>query len=727
MIPLLYQKFVIYMNYEDYNKEYNINYTNYKLVLLVDNMKKVKEKYQNAFIEYCLITNSINETILKHCEKIKPNTLILITNFLKDDMLITLNNEFLMHQKFICNNKICEKKFKHPIYWSCKANILHQIKNQVQSNKQNELELSLNALDILDGKQYELELFESYNLFDINTINKEKRIKCKKINYCLHIILATYNRNQYMHKVIDSLENQKNKNIHLHVLYNNTDKNVQKELDNILNSHKKIKITLHRYGVNYHCISRIFLIKKLLNTFLMDYVVIFDDDQIHYPFWTEQLLKLCKPLSTLSWYGKIFDNIDYWNNGADKEKILKYADIEYKKKDHIDKFKYFGPGGCIFDVNLFYFNEIFDYNKYYNNIYKIDDIWLSFIFDKYLNISLNRMMYHPLECADRNDNIKTWTTVKDEKNQLFKNFHNTYKWNIIKPSRHFLTFNNCFDCIYVLYSSNSSLLTLKKQFKKMNICACYVYIENNVHDTKINVFFDSFNKKYNSIAVFQENIVFHQYSHFYFDNIMNVVPKDWKILYLGNDEENLKSGSYEVNNDINSTYAVAYSSSAIEEILAFYINNKNLLIENRIILLTNIREQYIFTPSIIKSKNYEVENYEFKNYINTHINVFLFYENPIPKFYYSNYTIKSIKEISNSSYFVIINNKNIQLNPDILGIGVYELMNSGKSHYYPTSFVTYGNDCLHGSLIYDTNVNQKQIGFFTPGNNVNEILKYMNK
>ena len=45
----------------------------------------------------------------------------------------------------------------------------------------------------------------------------------------------------------------------LHILDNNTDKNIQKEIDTILTKYKKIKITLHRYSINYHCISRIFL------------------------------------------------------------------------------------------------------------------------------------------------------------------------------------------------------------------------------------------------------------------------------------------------------------------------------------------------------------------------------------------------------------------------------------------------------------------------------------
>ena len=85
----------------------------------------------------------------------------------------------------------------------------------------------------------------------------------------------------------------------------------------------------------------------------MEYVVIFDDDQVHHKDWIEKMVNGCKPMSILSWYGKIFESCDYWNRKANKDNILTYAHIEYKKKPEINKFKYFGPGGCIFDTNIF--------------------------------------------------------------------------------------------------------------------------------------------------------------------------------------------------------------------------------------------------------------------------------------------------------------------------------------------------------------------------------------
>lgn len=729
-INMIYQNFIIYINYEDYNEECKIFYTNYKIILLIDDMKKIKKIKTDEFIDFLLIKPSINATILNHCKNIEPNTIILITTFLKEDILLKLNDQFLKYKrKFISNNEIKEQYFKYPIYWSCKAYVFHEISKQITFDKQNSLELSLNALDILNGQQYVFELFESYKMFDIITIDKQQRIKCKKTDILLNIIFATYSRNHYLDKIINSLENQTNKNIHLHILDNNTDKNTQKGIDTILSKHNKIKITLYRYNINYNCISRIFLIKKLFTSLYMEYIVIFDDDQIHHDYWIERLLKECKPLSTLSWYGKVFDSVDYWNTNSKKEKIISYQDIEHKRKDKMKLFKYFGPGGCIFDANLFYFNELFDYNKYSTNIYKIDDIWMSFIFDKYLNIPLKRMFYHPLECTDRKDIVRTWKNAKSEKNDLFNIFHKQYNWEIIKPSRKYLTLNNSFDCIYVLYSSNQNLKTLKLQLSSINVCAHFVYsLPGNINTTKMNIFYESFNKKYDSIVIFEEDIVFHNFIHFHFDNIMKQIPELWNVLYLGIDKEMDKNGYYELVEDTTNMYAVAYSSNAIEELLSFHNNNKNMLIENKLNMLTNIRCQYVFSPSIIKLNSCKnLMDYNFKNYMNMHVNVYLFNMNNIPCFNYSNYTIKSIKEINNLKHFVVINNDNLQLNPDILGNGLYELNKLNETEYYPTSLVYNGKNYLHNSLIDNTISKQNKIGFFSSGSDIDKIINNMNK
>ena len=443
---MLYHNFVIYMNLNDYNDEIfnKICYTNYKLVLIVDDVKNIKIKTNN-FIELCVFHKSQSYTILNHCRKIQPNSIILVTDFLTSDMLLKLNNEFLRYKRdFITNNKIDEQHYKIPFYWTCKAYILHEIERQIKDEQQHNLELSLNALDIVNFNQYVLKLCEDYNDFDIETVNMINRIKCGTFIKKTHIVMSTYERNNYLHDVLSALEKQTKKLIHLHILDNNTDETKQKELDDILLVHDNVETTLYRFNFNNHCISRIYLIKNLLKYTYMDYVIIFDDDQVHHENWIERLLNECRPLSTLSWYGKIFEKCDYWNKDSNTNKILTYSDIEFMKKKDVKQFKYFGPGGCIIDTSIFLFNEIFDFIKYSKEIFKIDDIWLSFLFEKYLNIPLNRMFYHPLRCSDRNDNNKTWTNIKENKNELMKLFHNQYNWNISTPSRKFNTFNNTF-------------------------------------------------------------------------------------------------------------------------------------------------------------------------------------------------------------------------------------------------------------------------------------------
>ena len=70
------------------------------------------------------------------------------------------------------------------------------------------------------------------------------------------------------------------------------------------------------------------LIKKLLDTCYLEYVIIFDDDQIHHNNWIETMVEKCEPLSILSWYGKVFKTCDYWNNIENTDQILTYGDME---------------------------------------------------------------------------------------------------------------------------------------------------------------------------------------------------------------------------------------------------------------------------------------------------------------------------------------------------------------------------------------------------------------
>ena len=294
----------------------------------------------------------------------------------------------------------------------------------------------------------------------------------KKEDEIIHIILATYERNKNIDLVLNMLLSQTFKHFHVHLLDNNTDKQIQEELDSILLNFQNIKLTVHRKNENSHCFGRILCVQEIIQQHMMEYVIIFDDDQIYHNNWLKEMVEQRRPLCTLSWYGKIFKECDYWKS------TLTYKQIERKQRSEITDFHYFGPGGSIIDTHLFLFNELYDYEKYSKNIKAIDDIWMSFIFKKFLNVQFIRKFEHPIRCIDWKDKSKmTWANIKNEKSSLFKELSQKYDWDVAQKTFKTYHINDVFERIYVLYHKNDNLKQINAKFQKYNICFQFVPIE----------------------------------------------------------------------------------------------------------------------------------------------------------------------------------------------------------------------------------------------------------
>ena len=668
MIPFLYQPFVIFMENIDFQKldPSTIQYTLYKIIVLCDSNKK-----ETDFVEYCEVKYSKNQTIAECCKEINANTNILFCKNITPNMLCDLNNIFLEEKlHVIYNERIFEKSFKLPCYWCCKAFIIHEIYNELSSYEFEKCELLLCGQDVaIHSSEKQLLPVNNNNVV---TSNKSQRKKCNKYQEIIHIVFATYDRTKNMEPVCESIINQSFKKFHLHILDNNLDPENHDAINKIIEKYSDvIQISLHRYNVNYHCIARIYIIQNLLKQTHMDYFILFDDDQLHHETWIEELINQKTPLSITSWYGKVFDKCDYWNKKANVNKILIYEDLEFKRKKQITQFKYFGPGGCIFDVNLFLFYELFDFLKYSPHIFMIDDLWMSFIFDKFLNIPFYRMLYHPKECIDRwNRSKMTWHGLKDQKADLMKYFSNNFDWDVLKEQRKIITVNSVFNCVYVLYNDDASLKKMKIQMKKMNICACFVYYTNK-YNTIMEIFERSLD--FERILLLDETVIFHKFFHHYFDKIMHNLVNNWNILYF--DGKNINEENHILlNEDISLPNAVGYSINAIESLLSFHLNNRNMLIENKLIEKTSIKNQYVLGHSLINSNilhGLHNNDYDFNNFINIHVNVFVTQNDNIPKFNYINYSILHIDHLHNNEPFVIINNENnYYFDYDILGNGL---------------------------------------------------------
>ena len=495
MVHFIYQEIIIFTNKNEQlsNIIKNICYTNFKIIELTD----INSISSSVFLEQVPIKESRNETILNYCEGANPNSIVMFTDEITNELIHSINTRFLENKLRVLN--------EYPHFWACKSITLHNIKKQKSYHE-------LDTLFIADEDVDEM--------------------ICKYVPTNTHVIMATYKRNNNLNRIFQMLLEQTDKNFRFHLLDNNTDNILQIEIDNIVEKYRdKLDIVLHRNNYNQHCIARMLLVKKLLDTCYIEYVIIFDDDQIHHNYWIGTMVEKCEPLSILSWYGKVFKTCDYWNNIENTDQILTYGDIEFHRKPEIKKFKYFGPGGCIFDANLFLFNELYKYEKYSDQIFRLDDLWMSFVFDKYLNVPFHRMVYHPKECIDRNNRqAMTWFHCKEDKPKLMTLLSEKYDWDVLKDQHEIMTVNTYFSKIYVLFSDYAKLEEIKRRFIDMNIAACFIYCK----DEKSTLLEICEKNPNNSIVVFDENVHFEPFFHHIFDKNRNISTNTGVRLVMNN-------------------------------------------------------------------------------------------------------------------------------------------------------------------------------------------------
>ncbi len=466
----LYTKFHIYINNSDLLKELQkCYYSNYNIYFVGENNNNT----HNIF--YIPLQRSFEETCMTHMKTLPPNEYIVFINSsvkdLSENFFLEFNNLFLKHKCNLINHK------KSSI-WCSKVGLIQNVLLNTSSMK-NLLSECLNVCNehntdnlvnnlIVKGriKQNTRIIPSQYDTVELYFQRQNNN------NEIIHIILATYERNKNIDLVLNMLMKQTYKHFHLHLLDNNINIQIQNELDDILLNFQAINLTLHRKNENTHCFGRIICVQEIIQQHMMDYVIIFDDDQLYHNNWLKEMVEQRRPLCTLSWYGKTFKKCDYWKS------TLTYKEIERKQRLEINEFHYFGPGGSIIDTHLFLFNELYDYEKYSKNIKAIDDIWMSFIFKKFLNAVFIRKIEHPICCINWRDNSKmTWANIKKEKNDLFKELSEKYQWDVTKKTFKTYHINDVFQRVYVLYNKNNDLKQISAKFQKYNICFQFVPIE----------------------------------------------------------------------------------------------------------------------------------------------------------------------------------------------------------------------------------------------------------
>jgi hypothetical protein len=267
--------------------------------------------------------------------------------------------------------------------------------------------------------------------------------------------------------------------LHLHILNNNIEE--QHHIDEMVSNFTHwqqsttaglgpgvvpIKITTIHNKENWHAFSRFLYVDELRRKEPLDYILFVDDDQYWDPTFASSLLAEHKPKGMTSWYGKTFDDqrrnasvtADYW--GSD----VQYSDIIAGRLSDVVLFTYGGPGGSIFDANLWLLGtQLLRLKDDLSRFYKFDDIWSSYVIDALLGWEIRRLLKPvPIDVAKirlrsfqkivsqipaksrarllelSNSTLKavasaaTFSKSTVDKSDMFKQMQTTFRWDVTR-------------------------------------------------------------------------------------------------------------------------------------------------------------------------------------------------------------------------------------------------------------------------------------------------------
>lgn len=259
------------------------------------------------------------------------------------------------------------------------------------------------------------ELFSNYfNFEDYKDIIYNEKIINPENNIC--IIMCLYKRIYRLKTILELLDNQTVKNLHLYIWNNNYENN--KELEDIINS------TIINYNISWYNsfeniggIGRFVFIRKLLiDNKNYDKVIFIDDDQEFDNDAIETLINKYKPNSSYHFYGKNFFKKSY------QKSITTYSvNFDYTTLD------YGGTGFMIIDINIFKSYNVFNFNIKYQFI---EDLWLSYYEKKFMNYDI----YHCIELRKKvrmiNDGFDQYKNLISLKNEFLELLRTEGEWDV---------------------------------------------------------------------------------------------------------------------------------------------------------------------------------------------------------------------------------------------------------------------------------------------------------
>ena len=356
-------------------------------------------------------------------------------NAISDDNYHNIKNRpfFSNHPRtFIIDllKHIKENIFKYENKWLLKGTdltLLQDIFELCGKNKISYINKNIYYYRIHDKNSFIKSSSKTENNFKKNGIEFiKKRKNREEYTEDIHIVMCCWKRVHNLEKQIKMINNQTiSKRIHFHLVNNNH--NERENIENIVKvckeKYKNIKISIRHYKNKYYCFQRFIYIRDiLLKNFILDYVIIIDDDQLFKNDWVEKMWNLRKPKIYTGWYCKKWTyNLSYWNGS-----IIKIEDCEKNKKTYIKNVDYVGTGGSLIDTSIF--NESSPLWYIPNNlpknviVYNIEDLWLSCIAKDKMGYTLQRS-FLPEDLSnnniDRSIIYALYTTLHKEKQMLF--------------------------------------------------------------------------------------------------------------------------------------------------------------------------------------------------------------------------------------------------------------------------------------------------------------------
>jgi glycosyltransferase involved in cell wall biosynthesis len=263
----------------------------------------------------------------------------------------------------------------------------------------------------------------------------------------IHVLLVVWKRIMFLKSQLRSISAQKtHRPIHLHIINNNQDTTTQSIIDGTVNEfvRQKVRPSMHvsvrHMPENRHAYARFMYATELFEHEHLDEIVFVDDDQEWGADYIQTLVNEYHSYDPrpgmVTWYGKQFtqqnDGVaDYWFSSPDMD------DIRRRRCSERDLFTYGGPGGSIFNANLFWVDGLRRLDRDLSLYYEFDDVWISYLLNHVLGWDIRRtMLAQPKELAlvrskhDEAVRVGTWDSKKTEKNAFFEFLQTDMNWSI---------------------------------------------------------------------------------------------------------------------------------------------------------------------------------------------------------------------------------------------------------------------------------------------------------